>query len=1156
MENMEKNVIDFMEDEIDIAPKYYSINQVMESALEYFNDDRLAAEVWVNKYALKDSHGNYYERTPDDMHRRISKEFARVEAKYPNALEEDEIYSLIKGFKYIVPQGSPMAGIGNDFQITSLSNCFVIGNDSDSDSYGGIMKLDQELVQLMKRRAGVGLDLSFIRPAGTPVKNSALTSTGVVPYMERFSNSTREVAQDGRRGALMESISIIHPDSEKFIDAKMDESKVTGANISIRLSDEFMKSAINGEEFTQQFPIDSPTPAVSKKIDANKLWNKVIHNAWKRAEPGILYWDTIIRESIPDCYADLGFKTVSTNPCISGDTLIAVADGRNAVSIKQLTMEGKDVPLYSTDINGQIQIKYGRNPRKTGDKKEVWKLTLDDGSILIATPDHKIYLKNNTYRELKDLIKGDSISPFYSYDSNGYRQISSCGKRMIGGSHRNRRQYRVIHEFHKGSDIDYKKFAIHHIDFNKCNDNIDNLQLMPFDDHTELHAARMRGDKNPYFKFSDEQKFKFASHPGDKNPKYIDISNDDILKQAKILFDRDGKITSRSWMKYAKENNLPQSLWNEFRFKNFANFKNQVANNHKVESVEFHGYEDVYNITVDDNHNYNIITKTEDDNYITSSGICVKNCGEITLCSNDSCRLLVLNLYSYVENPFAENSKFNFDLFKSHAKIAQRLMDDLIDLELEKVDKIIEKIKNDPEDIEVKHAELNLWLNIKKKCIQGRRTGLGITGEGDMIAALGLTYGTDESNIFAEEVARLLKLSAYESSVDLAQERGAFPLYDAKREENNPFLLRIKDESPVLYERMLKYGRRNIALLTIAPTGSVSILTQTTSGVEPAFLISYMRRKKINPNDKSVRVDFKDSVGDCWQEYPVFHHKFLDYLKVKQYDITEVMNMSKEEIAEIIKNSPYHKATSNDVDWVKKVEMQGLLQKHVDHSISVTVNLPNDVTEEVVSKVYQTGWESGCKGITVYRDGSRSGVLVSEPAKKEDEFHYHNAPKRPKELPCDVFHITAKGKKWTIVVGLYDGKPYECFGIEHDATEVPETFKKGTLLKEGRGAYILKNDKYSIADVASNMTDEEEALTRMISTALRHGSSIDFIVDQLNKSQGTVVSYNKAIARVLSKYAKVLDKNKGACDSCGGTNVSYEEGCFKCYDCSFSKCSS
>jgi ribonucleoside-diphosphate reductase alpha chain len=721
-----------------------------------------------------------------------------------------------------------MAGIGNDFQITSLSNCFVIGNDIDSDSYGGIMKLDQELVQLMKRRAGVGLDLSFIRPSGTPVKNSALTSTGVVPYMERFSNSTREVAQDGRRGALMESISIIHPDAEKFIDAKMDESKVTGANISIRISDNFMKASLSNEEFTQQFPVESETPKTSVLTDANKLWKKIIHNAWKRAEPGILYWDTIIRESIPDCYADLGFKTVSTNPC-----------------------------------------------------------------------------------------------------------------------------------------------------------------------------------------------------------------------------------------------------------------------------------------------------------------------GEITLCSNDSCRLLVLNLYSYVENPFSESATFNFELFKTHAKIAQRLMDDLIELELEKIDKIIEKIKNDPEDIAVKHAELNLWLNIKKKCIQGRRTGLGITGEGDMIAALGLTYGTDESNTFAENIARTLKLSAYESSVNMAQERGSFPLYDAKREENNPFLLRIKEESPELYERMIKYGRRNIALLTIAPTGSVSILTQTTSGVEPAFLISYMRRKKINPNDKNTRVDFKDSVGDCWQEYPVFHHKFLDYLKVKQYDIDEVMNMSKEEIAELIKKSPYHKATSNDVDWVKKVEMQGLLQKHVDHSISVTVNLPNDVTEEIVSKVYQTGWESGCKGITVYRDGSRSGVLVAE-TKKEDEFQYHNAPKRPKELPCDVFHITAKGKKWTIVVGLYDNKPYECFGIEHSATEVPETFRKGTLVKEGRGIYVLKNDKYSITDITSNMTDEEEALTRMISTALRHGSSIDFIVDQLGKSQGTVVSYNKAIARVLSKYAKVLDKNKGACDNCGSTNVSYE----------------
>lgn len=649
--------------EVDIKNelKKYNREDVLKETIKYFNGDTLAAEVWVNKYALKDSDGNLFELTPNDTHKRMAKEFARIEKNYPNELSEDVIYDLMKNFKYIIPQGSPMAGIGNNFQYVSLSNCFVIGNDNDSDSYGGILKLDQELVQLMKRRAGVGLDLSFVRPKGSSVKNSALTSTGVVPFMERFSNSTREVAQDGRRGALMESISINHPDSESFIDAKMDEKKVTGANVSVRISDSFMKAALNNKNFIQKYPIDSNEPKFTKEIDANLLWKKITHNAWKRAEPGILFWDTIINESIPDCYADLGFKTISTNPC-----------------------------------------------------------------------------------------------------------------------------------------------------------------------------------------------------------------------------------------------------------------------------------------------------------------------GEVTLCASDSCRLLILNLYSYVENPFTKETNFNFNLFKEHVRIAQRLMDDLIDLELEKIDKIINKINNDPEDEEIKRVELNLWKNIKDKCIKGRRTGLGITAEGDMLAALGLRYGTDEATDFSIKVHKQLKLSAYVSSIEMAKERGSFKLYDAKREENNPFIKRIKNENSEIYQDMIKYGRRNIALLTIAPTGSMSILSQTSSGIEPVFMVFYKRRRKINPNDKNTRVDFVDSIGDSWQEYPVFHHKFITYLEINGYNIEEVINMNKEEIEKIVKKSPYYKATANDVDWVKKVEMQGKIQKHVDHSISVTVNLPENVSEELVSKVYETGWSSGCfkEGNHVYvKDG-------------------------------------------------------------------------------------------------------------------------------------------------------------------------------------------
>jgi len=835
--------------------------EALAASLEYFKGDLLAAEVWVNKYALKDSNENIFELTPDDMHRRLAKEFARAENKYKNPLSEEEIYNLIKDFKYIVPQGSPMAGIGNDFQYVSLSNCFVIGNKKDSDSYGGIMKLDQELVQLMKRRAGVGLDLSFVRPKSSPVQNSALTSTGVVPFMERYSNSTREVAQDGRRGALMESISIIHPDSEAFVDAKMDEKKVTGANVSVRMSDEFMKAALSDKKFTQRYPIDSGTPTYKRDIDAKALWDKIIYNAWKRAEPGILFWDTIIRESIPDCYADLGFKTTSTNPC-----------------------------------------------------------------------------------------------------------------------------------------------------------------------------------------------------------------------------------------------------------------------------------------------------------------------GEITLCPYDSCRLLILNLYSYVENPFTDKAKFNFELFKKHVAIAQRLMDDLIELELEKIDKIISKITSDPEDEEIKAVELNLWKNIKDKCIQGRRTGLGVTAEGDMMAALGLIYGTDESNAFAEKVHKNLKLSAYASSVELAKERGAFPIWSAEKEANNPFINRIKKEDPELYENMMKWGRRNIALLTIAPTGSVSILTQTTSGIEPAFLVSYMRRRKINPGDKDARVDFTDSVGDSWQEYPVFHHKFLIYLEVKGYKLDDVMKMTKEEIEKIVKKSPYYKATSNDVDWVKKVEMQGRVQKHVDHSISVTVNLPEDVSVEIVAKVYEAGWKSGCKGITVYRDGSRSGVLISESEKKEKEkqqlFEDNHAPKRPKLLEADVHRFVNKGERWIAFVGLLEGRPYEIFTGKEEEFTIPKSVENGVIRRikteDGKSTYDFiinhKTDDVKVIPGLSKAFDPDyHNYARMISGILRHGMPLPYVidlVDRLSLGEESLATWKAGVIRSIKKYIQDGTKVKGAtCTSCGVEGgIVFEEGCLKCKHCGTGKC--
>jgi len=839
--------------------KKYSHSQVLEEATKYFKGDTLAANVWMNKYALKDSEGNLYELTPDDMHRRIAKEIARIEKKYPNPMSEEEIYELLKDFKYIIPQGSPMAGIGNEFQIASLSNCFVIGNNGNSDSYGGIMKIDQEQVQLMKRRGGVGHDLSHIRPAGSPVKNSALTSTGIVPFMERYSNSTREVAQDGRRGALMLSISIKHPDSESFIDAKLEEGKVTGANVSVKIDDEFMNAVIENKTYKQQYPVDSKNPTFTKEINALDLWNKIINNAWQSAEPGILFWDTIIKESIPDCYADMGFRTVSTNPC-----------------------------------------------------------------------------------------------------------------------------------------------------------------------------------------------------------------------------------------------------------------------------------------------------------------------GEIPLCPYDSCRLLAINLYSYVEKPFTSEASFNSELFVKHARMAQRIMDDIIDLELEKIDKILEKIDNDPEEEEIKRVERNLWLNIKMKALEGRRTGFGITAEGDMLAALGCKYGSEVATNFSVEVHKMLAIEAYRSSVILAKERGQFPLYDPKREANNPFIIRLKEASPTLYEDMVKFGRRNIALLTIAPTGSVSICTQTTSGIEPVFMVSYKRRRKVNPNDKNVKVSFTDEMGDAWEEYNVFHPKFINWLNVNNYDADEVKNYNEAQLEELIKKSPYYKATSNDIDWVSKVKMQGAVQKWVDHSISVTVNVPKETTKELVSKIYQTAWESGCKGITIYRDGSRSGVLVSNSDTKEDvyEFKETKAPPRPKKLEAEVVRFQNDYEKWIAVVGLLNNRPYEVFTGKADGFYLPPWVTKGWVIRNKEGNEKARYDfqfedkegyKVTIEGLSRSFNKEYWNYAKLISGILRHGMPLPFAVDlisNLNLDGDSINTWKTGVVRALKKYIPDgTQATDNACPECGAKGgLIYKEGCLTCKHCGYSKC--
>jgi len=854
--------------EDNITRTTYTLDEALKASIEYFKGDELAADVWTKKYALKDAAGNIYEKSPDDMHKRIAKEFARIESNYPNPLSYDEIYDTLKDFKYIVPQGSPMSGIGNDFQFVSISNCFVIGNNVDSDSYGGILKLDQELVQLMKRRGGVGIDLSFVRPADTPVMNSAMTSTGVVPFMERYSNSTREVAQGGRRGALMESISIDHPDSEAFIDAKMIQGKVTGANISVKLSDNFMEAALSGNEFQLKFPVDSPNPEYTKMTDAKRIWDKIIHNAHQSAEPGILYWDTIIKESIADCYADLGFKTVSTNPC-----------------------------------------------------------------------------------------------------------------------------------------------------------------------------------------------------------------------------------------------------------------------------------------------------------------------GEIPLCANDSCRLIAINLYSYVVNPFTKEARFDYDLFDKHVRIAQRLMDDLIDLELEKIDKIIDKIKRDPEAAEIKRTELELWMNIKTKCIEGRRTGLGITAEVDMLAAMGIQYGSDEGNYFSGELHMKLKHSAYWSSAIMAQERGTFLVFDPTREANHPWMTRIKNEDIKLYNFLMKNGRRNIALLTIAPTGSVSILTQTSSGMEPVFMIAYFRRRKINPDDKGARVDFTDENGDTWQEYPVFHHKFKDwYIIASQCEhqpevaLRTLENANKEDIAKIIKESPWYGATSNDIDWVKKVEMQGMVQKHVDHSISVTVNLPNDISEEMVAKVYETGWKAGCKGMTVYRDGSRSGVLISTTEKKEEAknklFQDHNAPKRPKKMDAEVVRFNNNHEKWIAVVGILDGRPYEMFtGKLEGLQSIPNNIERGFIVKarggDGKSRYDFQYEdkdgyKITIEGLSRSFDKDYWNYAKMISGVLRHGMPLPYVIDlvsSLNLGEDSLNTWKNGVKRVIKKFIPDGTKGNNLCPKCKQDSLIFQEGCLICSTCGHSACS-
>lgn len=1147
----------------------YTRDQVFQSALNYFKGDELAADVWTDKYSLQDSSGSFYELSPTEMHRRLAREFARIEEKYgndPNKLSEEEIYQWLSEW-WIIPQGSPMSGIGNPYQLQSISNCFVI--EPAQDSYGGIFRADQQQAQIMKRRGGVGHDISNIRPKGMATSNAARTTDGIGVFMDRFSNTTREVAQNGRRGALMLSISGKHPEVSTFINIKKDKKRVTGANISVRVFDDFMRAVKNNEKYTLQWPVDAAIPQVKQEVDARTLWNEMMQAAWESAEPGILFWDNIINGSPADCYADVGYRTSSTNPCITGDTLIAVADGRNAVSIKQLMEEGKDVPVYSTNVQtGQVEIKWGRNPRVTGHGKEIWKLTLDDGTSLRATPNHKILTKDLEYVELKDLKPCQSIFPFYSFDSNGYRQVANTGQLMTGGARRNRRQYRLIHEFFNGP-VDAKTMAIHHKNFNSHDDRIENLVALSHEEHKALHSERMIGANNPYHThMTPEWQAKLAvASAGLNNGRAFDISNEELIAHGKALFAQAGKISKRSWASYAKKNNLPAFFGGEFRG-TWSNFKNRVATNHKVVSVEFVGHEDVYNITVDDNHNYHVITSGESD-YTVSSGICVKNCGELPLSPFDSCRLLLLNLSKFILNPYTDLAEFDWGKFGRAVRIAQRLMDDLVDLELEMINKIIAKIECDPEDEEVKAMELSLWKKILKATGDGRRTGLGETGLGDALAMMGIRYGSDESINATEEIHKALAVNSYASSISMARYRGAFSVFDLKKELHHPFVSKVVELlPPALQEEYLIFGRRNIANLTIAPAGSTSMLAQlgmfgfgVTSGCEPAFRVAYKRRKKIMGDSTNVRVDFIDDLGDKWQEFDIFHHGHKVWAQINGKDPLKD-----------VEESPYWKSSAGDIDWVKKVDMQAAAQRWVDHSISNTTNVPADVDVETVSKIYMRGWETGCKGITIYRDGSRSGVMVTndQPKKTDiadgrvEDIQETHAPKRPDALPCDIHRAKVKGQEYLILVGLLKDKPYEIFCGLAENMEVGKKQKKGFIQKRMHGAGIATYDLHTddgetfenIADLFDN--PEYGAFTRTLSTSLRHGVPVQYIVEQLRKDKhSTLTSFSSVIGRVLGK-SYIADGTKSTagkkCPDCGSTNLSYLQGCVSCIDCGSSKC--
>lgn len=1157
----------------------YTYEEAYEETLKYFKGDDLATSVFLKKYALRDYEGNLLEKTPDDSLRRIAKEFARIEKnKFKEPMSFEEIYSYLKDFSKIVVQGSPMSGIGNDYTFQTLGNCFVI--DSVEDSYGGIFYSDQQLGQLMKRRAGVGMDISNIRPKGVSVKNSAKTTDGIAVFMERYSNTCREVAQGGRRGALMISINVHHPEVLTFINIKKDLKRVTGANLSVKLTDDFLKSVENNEEYEQYWPIDkSKEKQISIKVKARDIWKEIINSAWSSGEPGVMFWDTMIGESLSNRYGEVNpaFFDKTTNPCITGDTKIFVADGRNIVTIEQLYKEFKEkndfnVPVLTWD-NKKNRIKVEKiNVVLNQGEKDVYRVILDDGSYVDATEDHKFMLRTGEKKELKYLKEGTSLMPFYG----GLINNKDIDVSLNNGERKFLTHLQGEYLFNKDLDkFGYsiknisETYCIHHKNENHLDNRLDNLELKQFGIHSSQHIKKNNPMQTWWKTATIEEREIYHNNmsksvSGFKNGNVNTVTNEEMFGIAIIeTKNLNRKIKVSEWKEIAKKHNIPQGIskFREIELGNLKEFlhtsaiKANVITNHKIKKIEYLGKKQVYDLNIFNNHNFAIVTsvKTKDgtNNYSTNnirkfSGLIIGNCGEVIL-GKDSCRLMITPLQSFVKEPFTDKAKFDFKGFGVIVEKAQRLMDDLIDLEIEAIEKIMKKIKNDPEPKNIKLSEYEMWEGFKETCIQGRRTGLGVNALADTLASLNIKYGSEESFEIVNEIFKTFAVHSLKSSCEMAKELGAFPIYSKELDEKyvNSFLQRIFEVSSEIKELHDKYGRRNISMTTCSPTGSISILTRTSSGIEPLFTLKpYTRRKKINPDDTNERVDFVDELGDKWQEYNVFH----PYLE-------KWMNISGKEDT---KESPYYGATSEDIDWEKSVKIQAIIQKWITHSISKTVNAPKNISKEVTERVYLTAWKDGCKGITFYRDGSRSGVLVLD-NKKNEESILRSAPKRPKELQCEIFHVNVSKKldkmrvfQYMVMIGVFEDKPYEIFAIEN--SNYDKKLNKGKIVKHARGQYdLVFEDGTIVKNITKETTENEDSLTRMVSLNLRHGVPIHFIVEQLSKVGGEMLCFAKSISRSLKKFVKDGTKSTESCMECN-TKMEFENGCFICKNCGYSKC--